>query len=131
MQKSTCCILVAGPLLKRFKKYGLAVDWSREAAQSLVMIKAHPYRVVVIDRLQGEPDANHICRVAKQTKGPKGSPVVIMFAPTAGSMDRMKAGLAGSDAYLSRSVGEADLYKVLAHHRLVSLDGFAPTNVGF
>ncbi|MDR7096802.1 hypothetical protein [Hydrogenophaga laconesensis] len=118
-------------LLKRFRKYGLTVDWSREAAQSLSMLKAHPYRVVVIDRLQGVPDANQICRTAKQTKGPKGAPVVIMFAPTAGSMDRMKAGLAGSDAYLSRSVGEADLYKVLAQHRLVSLDGFAPTNVGF
>jgi CheY-like chemotaxis protein len=118
-------------LLKRFKKYGLSVDWSREAAQALVMLKAHAYRVVVIDRLKGEPDANHICRAAKQTKGPKGAPVVIMFAPTAGSMDRMKAGLAGSDAYLSRSVGEGDLYKVLAQHRLVSLDGFAPTNVGF
>jgi CheY-like chemotaxis protein len=118
-------------LLKRFKKYGLSVDWSREASQALVMLKAHPYRVVAIDRLKGEPDANQICRVAKQTKGPKGAPVVIMFAPTAGSMDRMKAGLAGSDAYLSRSVGEGDLYKVLAQHRLVSLDGFAPTNVGF
>lgn len=118
-------------LLKRFKKYGLSVDWSREAAQALVMLKAHPYRVVVIDRLKGEPDANQVCRVAKQTKGPKGAPVVIMFAPTAGSMDRMKAGLAGSDAYLSRSVGEGDLYKVLAQHRLVSLNGFAPTNVGF
>ena len=118
-------------LLKRFKRYGLAVDWSREAAQSLVMLKANPYRLVVIDRLKGEPDANQICRSAKQTKGPKGAPVVIMFAPTAGSMDRMKAGLAGSDAYLSRSVSESDLYKVLAQHRLVSLDGFAPTNVGF
>lgn len=118
-------------LLKRFKRYGLAVDWSREAAQALVMLKANPYRLVVIDRLKGEPDANQICRSAKQTKGPKGAPVVIMFAPTAGSMDRMKAGLAGSDAYLSRSVSESDLYKVLAQHRLVSLDGFAPTNVGF
>lgn len=118
-------------LLKRFKKYGLTVDWSREGAQALLMIKAHAYRVVAIDRLKGEPDANHICRVVKQTKGPKGAPVVIMFAPTAGSMDRMKAGLAGSDAYLSRSVSEAELYKVLAHHRLVSLNGFAPTNVGF
>ncbi|MCW5654840.1 hypothetical protein [Hydrogenophaga sp.] len=118
-------------LLKRFKKYGLAVDWSREAPQALVMLKAHHYRVVVVDRLKGEPDAFQICRSAKQAKGPKGSPVVIMFAPTAGSMDRMKASLAGSDAYLSRSVSEADLYKVLAQHRLVSLDGFAPTNVGF
>ena len=118
-------------LLKRFKRYGLTIDWSREAAQALVMLKANPYRLVVIDRLKGEPDANQICRSAKQSKGPKGAPVVIMFAPTAGSMDRMKAGLAGSDAYLSRSVGESDLYKVLAQHRLVSLDGFAPTNVGF
>ncbi len=118
-------------LLKRFKRYGLNIDWSREAAQALVMLKANPYRLVVIDRLKGDPDANQICRSAKQTKGPKGAPVVIMFAPTAGSMDRMKAGLAGSDAYLSRSVSESDLYKVLAQHRLVSLDGFAPTNVGF
>lgn len=118
-------------LLKRFKRYGLTIDWSREAAQALVMLKANPYRLVVIDRLKGDPDANQICRSAKQTKGPKGAPVVIMFAPTAGSMDRMKAGLAGSDAYLSRSVSESDLYKVLAQHRLVSLDGFAPTNVGF
>jgi len=118
-------------LLKRFKRYGLTIDWSREAAQALVMLKANPYRLVVIDRLKGEPDANQICRSAKQAKGPKGAPVVIMFAPTAGSMDRMKAGLAGSDAYLSRSVSESDLYKVLAQHRLVSLDGFAPTNVGF
>ena len=118
-------------LLKRFKRYGLTIDWSREAAQALVMLKANPYRLVVIDRLKGDPDANQICRSAKQAKGPKGAPVVIMFAPTAGSMDRMKAGLAGSDAYLSRSVSESDLYKVLAQHRLVSLDGFAPTNVGF
>ncbi|WP_439589661.1 hypothetical protein [Hydrogenophaga sp.] len=118
-------------LLKRFKKYGLSVDWSREASQALVMLKAHHYRLVVIDRLKGDPDANQVCRSAKQTKGPKGAPVVIMFAPTAGSMDRMKAGLAGSDAYLSRSITEAELYKVLAQHRLVSLDGFAPTNVGF
>ncbi len=118
-------------LLKRFKKYGLSVDWSREAPQALVMLKAHHYRLVVIDRLKGDPDAYQICRSAKQTKGPKGAPVVIMFAPTAGSMDRMKAGLAGSDAYLSRSIGEAELYKVLAQHRMVSLDGFAPTNVGF
>ncbi|QHE83666.1 response regulator [Hydrogenophaga sp. BPS33] len=118
-------------LLKRFRRYGLNVDWSREAAQALVMLKAHPYRLVVVDRLKGDPDGYHVCRTAKQTKGPKGAPVVIMFAPTAGSMDRMKAGLAGSDAYLSRSVGEGELYKVLAHHRLVNLDAFAPTNVGF
>ena len=94
-------------LLKRFKRYGLTIDWSREAAQALVMLKANPYRLVVIDRLKGDPDANQICRSAKQAKGPKGAPVVIMFAPTAGSMDRMKAGLAGSDAYLSRSVSES------------------------
>lgn len=125
--------LVEGRILyKRFKRYGLNIDWSREAPQALAMLKAHPYRLVVIDRLQGEPDAFQVCRQAKQRKLPTGqSPVVIMFAPSAGSMDRMKAGLAGSDAYLSRSVSEADLYKTLAQHRLVSLDGFEKTNIGF
>lgn len=117
-------------LLRRFKKYDLAVDWSREPVQALVMLKAHAYRMVVIDRLSGQPDAFQVCRVAKQEKRGGRSPVVVMFADIAGSMDRMKAGLAGCDAYLSRSVGEADLYKLLAQHRLVNLDAFAKTNVG-
>ncbi|MEX1166897.1 MAG: hypothetical protein WEK74_08535 [Hydrogenophaga sp.] len=125
--------LVEGRILhKRFRKYELSIDWSREAPQALAMIKAHAYRLVVIDRLNGAPDAYAICRAAKQRKLANGtSSVVVMFAPTAGSMDRIKAGLAGSDAYLSRSVAEAELYKVLAQHRLVSLDGFEKTNMGF
>ena len=124
--------LVEGRILhKRFKKYGLSIDWSRESPQALAMIKAHAYRLVVIDRLNGASDAYAICRAAKQRKLANGtSSVVVMFAPTAGSMDRLKAGLAGSDAYLSRSVAEAELYKVLAQHRLVSLDGFEKTNLG-
>jgi CheY-like chemotaxis protein len=118
-------------LLKRFKKYNLSVDWSREATQAVVMLKAHPYRLVVVDRLSGEPDAFQVCRTAKQQKQLGKPPVVIMFAAIAGSMDRMKAGLAGSDAYLSRSVAESDLYKVLSQHRLVNLEGFQKTSVGF
>ena len=110
----------------------LVVAVGREGKQALVMMKAHAYRLVVVDRLDGEPDAYQVCRTAKQTRQPNGQPpVVIMFAPSAGSMDRIKAGLAGSDAYLSRSVAESEFYKVLAQHRLVSLDGFAKTNVGF
>jgi CheY-like chemotaxis protein len=125
--------LVEGRILhKRFKKYGLSIDWSREGKQALVMIKAHAYRIVVVDRLNGEPDAYQICRAAKQTRQANGqSPVVILFSPSAGSMDRIKAGLAGSDSHLSRSVSEAELYKVLAQHRLVALDGFEKTNVSF
>lgn len=125
--------LVEGRILhKRFKKYGLNIDWSREGKQALVMLKAHPYRLVAIDRLNGEPDTYQVCRAAKQCRQPNGQPpVVIMFAPSAGSMDRIKAGLAGGDAYLSRSVVEAEFYKLLAQHRLVDLDGFEKTNVGF
>jgi len=125
--------LVEGRILhKRFGRYKLSVDWSRESSQALVMLKAHPYRLVVIDRLSGEPDAYQVCRAAKQVRLPNGqSPVVVMFASTAGSMDRIKAGLAGSDAYFPRSVNEAELYRLLAQHRLVDLDGFEKTNVGF
>src|SRR5690606_11452849 len=105
-------------------------DWCREPSQAQTMLDAHPYRLVVIDRLGGQPDAFAICRTAKQVRSGKRTPAVILFAPSAGSMDRMKAGLAGADAYLSRSVSEAELYKVLAHHHLVNLNGFAPTDVG-
>ena len=117
-------------LLRRFKKYDFSVDWSRDPTQALLMLKAHPYRLVVIDRLSGELDAFQVCRASKQKKPGGRAPVVFMLAAIAGSMDRMKAGLAGCDAYLSRSVSEADLYKLLAQHRLVNLDAFAKTNMG-
>jgi len=125
--------LVEGRILhKRFKKYGLNIDWSREGQQALAMLKAHPYRLVAIDRLNAQPDAYQVCRAAKQCRQANGQPpVVLMFAPSAGSMDRIKAGLAGTDAYLSRSVAEAEFYKVLAQHRLVDLDGFEKTDVAF
>lgn len=124
--------LVEGRILyKRFQRYGLSIDWLREAGQALQMLKMHPYRAVAIDRLNGEPDVYQVCRSVKQRKLANGqSPVVIMFAPTAGSMDRMKAGLAGCDAYFSRAVGEGDLYKCLAQHRLLSQRAFAKTDIG-
>ena len=124
--------LVEGRILyKRFQRYGLSIDWLREAGQALQMLKTHPYRVVAIDRIKGEPDIYQVCRNVKQRKLANGqSPVVIMFAPTAGSMDRMKAGLAGCDAYFSRAVGEGDLYKCLAQHRLLSQRAFAKTDIG-
>jgi CheY-like chemotaxis protein len=68
--------------------------------------------------------------MAKQAKHGGRAPVVVMFAAIAGSMDRMKAGLAGCDAYLPRSISEAELYKTLAQHRLVNLNAFAKTNIG-
>ena len=118
-------------LVRRFKKYGLKADWSREAGQAQALMQAHPYRVVVIDHLTGHPDAYELCRTAKKTQGPKGPPVVILFSLMVGTMERMRASLAGCDAFLSRSVNEVDLYKTLAQHRLVNRDGFAPTNFGF
>ena len=125
--------LVEGRILrKRFKRYGLNVDWSREATQALAMLQAHPYRLVAIDQLRGDPDAFSVCRSAKQCKQANGrSPVVMMFAPTVGGMDRIKAGLAGCNAYLLRSVGEAEFHKALSQHRLLRLTGSEKTDLVF
>lgn len=125
--------LADGRLLhKRLQRYGLRIDWAREAEQALSLLQAHAYRLVVIDRLDGQPDAHQLCRAAKQTRQANGQPpVVFLFAPGVASMDRIRAGLAGCDAYLPHAVGEADLFKLLAQQRLVNLDAFSKTNVGF
>ncbi len=115
-------------LLKRFRQYGLAMDWCREPQQAQAMMAAHPYRLVVIDRVQGEPDGLSLCRQAKQRR--PDAPVVVMFATTTGSMERMKAGLAGADAYLSRSVSEGELHRLLVRHDLAEEGGFQATNFG-
>lgn len=115
-------------LLKRFRQYGLQMDWCREPQQAQAMMGAHPYRLVVIDRVLGEPDGLALCRMAKQRK--PQAPVVVMFATTVGSMERMKAGLAGADAYLSRSVSEGELQRLLIRHDLAEEGGFQATNFG-
>lgn len=115
-------------LLKRFRQYGLDMDWCREPQQAQAMMAAHPYRLVVIDRVLGEPDGLALCRMAKQRK--PQAPVVVMFATTVGSMERMKAGLAGADAYLSRSVSEGELQRLLMRHDLAEEGGFQATNFG-
>jgi len=115
-------------LLKRFRQYGLEMDWCREPQQAQAMMNAHPYRLVVIDRVLGEPDSLALCRMAKQRK--PQTPVVVMFATTVGSMERMKAGLAGADAYLSRSVSEGELQRLLVRHDLAEEGGFQATNFG-
>ncbi len=117
-------------LLKRFKKYGLSVVASSESEQALAMIRAPSYRMVVLARLSRQPVAFQVCCVAKHKKHGRLAPACFMFAPISGSMGRIKASLAGCDAYLSRSIGEADLHKLLAQHRLVNLDAFARTNIG-
>jgi len=115
-------------LLKRFRQYGLSMDWCREPQQAQAMMAAHPYRLVVIDRVQGEPDGLALCRLAKQRR--PEAPLVVMFATTTGSMERMKAGLAGADAYLSRSVSEGELHRFLVRHDLAEEGGFQATNFG-
>lgn len=115
-------------LLKRFRQYGLAMDWCRDPQQAQTMMASHPYRLVVIDRVLGEPDGLSLCRLAKQRR--PDTPVVVMFATTTGSMERMKAGLAGADAYLSRSVSEGELHRLLVRHNLAEEGGFQATNFG-
>lgn len=124
-----CESLVEGRILhQRLGRYGLRADWSREGSQALVMLKAHPYRLVVVERVTGQPDAFALCRSAK-TRRPDGaaSPVVFLMTASTSGMERIKAGLAGCDSFLSRSVNEADFYKALAQHGIVEEQGFETT----
>lgn len=116
-----CQNLVEGRiLLKRLKKYQLEIDWCREPSQAHNTMKVHSYRLVVVDRLSGNPDPFQICRLAKQTSETKNTPIVILLAPNPKSVDRLKATLAGADAYLSRSIGDSALHKILEQHNLIN-----------
>lgn len=124
-----CESLIEGRIIhQRLARYGLKADWSREGSQALVMLKAHPYRLVVVERVSGQPDPYTLCRSAKMKRQDGGAlPVVFLMAASTSGMERIKAGLAGCDQFLSRSVNEADFYKALANHAIIEEKGFETT----
>ncbi|GAA6142567.1 hypothetical protein [Hydrogenophaga sp. 5NK40-0174] len=115
-------------LHQRLGRYGLRADWSRQGSQALVMLKAHHYRLVIVERVTGQPDAFSLCRTAKGRKTTAGdAPVVFLMSGNGGGMDRIKAGLAGCDAFLPRAVDEADFYRALTRNNVLEEEGFETT----
>ena len=99
----------------RLTRYGFRARAARSGEEALTRVAAENYKFVFMDVMMDGLDGYQTCRAIKQRKYPAGkAPVVVMLTSRGASIDKIRGGLAGCDAYLTKPLNEAELLKVLS-----------------
>ncbi|PKO42988.1 MAG: hypothetical protein CVU30_08845 [Betaproteobacteria bacterium HGW-Betaproteobacteria-3] len=97
---------------------GLRADLARTGEEALQHAARRAYRFVFLDTLGGEMDAFATARALRKFKPASGErPLVIMLSSAGGLWGRLRARLAGCDAFLVKPVDGGKLGRVLAMPR--------------
>ena len=115
----------------RLLRYGFRTELAKSGEEALVRVATGRYKFVFLEVSMAGLDGYQICRAIKQEKYTTGKPpVVVMLTTRGGSADKIRGGLAGCDAYLTKPLKEADLLKVLSKYDEQVERSFRDTNVG-
>jgi two-component system, cell cycle response regulator len=115
----------------RLTRYGFRARLARSGEEALTRVAAEKYKFVFMDVMMDGLDGYQTCRAIKQKKYPSGkAPVVVMLTSRGGSIDKIKGGLAGCDAYLTKPLNEAELLKILSKFDEQVERSFQKTNIG-
>jgi two-component system, cell cycle response regulator len=115
----------------RLTRYGFRAELSSSGEAALARVSAQSYKFVFLDVMMEGLDGYQTCRAIKQRKYASGRPpVVVMLTSRGGSIDKIRGGLAGCDAYLTKPLNEAELLKILSKHDEQVERSFRDTNMG-
>lgn len=86
------------------KMYGVGADFADSAERALSLLDANQYDIAFLDVvLPGGADGYQICKAIKKNPRSRHT-VVIMLTSKSSTFDRVKASLAGCDAFLTKPV---------------------------
>jgi two-component system cell cycle response regulator len=85
----------------RLLPFSLFVDPAENAEQAIAMLDHKQYLVVLIDIVMPAVDGFTLCKLIKARRG-EDVPAVVLVNPRESSLDRMRAKMAGCDAYLTK-----------------------------
>ena len=115
----------------RITRYGFRAELAKSGDEALTRLSAEKYKFVFLDVMMEGLDGYQTCRAIKQRKYGSGkAPVVVMLTSRGGSIDKIRGGLAGCDAYLTKPLNEAELLKVLSKYDEQVERSFRDTNLG-
>jgi two-component system, cell cycle response regulator len=115
----------------RLTRYGFRAELARSGEEALTRVSTEAYKFVFLDVMMEGLDGYQTCRAIKLRKYASGkTPVVVMLTSRGGSIDKIRGGLAGCDAYLTKPLNEAELLKVLAKYDEQVERSFRDTNIG-
>jgi len=101
----------------RLARYGFRTDLARSGEEALTRVATESYKFVFLEVTMAGLDGYQICRSIKQRKYVSAkAPVVVMLTSRGGTADKIRGGLAGCDAYLTKPLNEAELLKVLSKY---------------
>ncbi|MGB4115912.1 MAG: response regulator [Polaromonas sp.] len=115
----------------RLTRYGFRAELVKSGEEALTRVATESYKFVFLDVMMEGLDGYQTCRAIKQRKYTSGkAPVVVMLTSRGGSIDKIRGGLAGCDAYLTKPLNEAELLKVLSKYDQQVERSFRDTNLG-
>lgn len=115
----------------RLTRYGFRAELAKSGEEALTRVATKSYKFVFMDVMMDGLDGYQTCRAIKQRKYASGrAPIVVMLTSRGGSIDKIRGGLAGCDAYLTKPLNEAELLKVLSKHDEQVERSFCDTNLG-
>ena len=115
----------------RITRYGFRAELARSGEEALTRMSSERYKFVFLDVMMEGLDGYQTCRAIKQRKYASGkAPIVVMLTSRGGSIDKIRGGLAGCDAYLTKPLNEAELLKVLSKYDEQVERSFRDTNLG-
>ena len=115
----------------RLTRYGFRARLAKSGEEALTRVATEKYKFVFMDVMMDGLDGYQTCRAIKHRKYPSGkAPIVVMLTSRGGSIDKIRGGLAGCDAYLTKPLNEAELLKILSKFDEQVERSFRTTNVG-
>ncbi len=113
-------------LRNRVLAMGLDCDVAASGDEALLLISQKNYAVVLLDIHMQGIDGYQTCRAIKSYKRGGIVPKVVMTSSRTGTIDKIRASMAGCDGYLTKPINEAELARMLSTHIKRSLTVRAP-----
>lgn len=114
-------------LRNRVLAMGLDCDVAASGDEALLLIAQKNYAVVLLDIHMQGIDGYQTCRAIKSYRRGGVVPKVVMTSSRTGTIDKIRASMAGCDGYLTKPINEAELARTLSTHIKRSLSVSAPS----
>ena len=108
-------LAVAKMLSLMLMKYAIKIDFVKSAAQAHKLLQKNTYDIVILGGILSDNDGYTVCRSIKGSAASRHIPVFIVTSKPS-LYDRVRAALAGCDAYLVRPITDEVLEQVLRQH---------------
>lgn len=113
-------------LRNRVLAMGLQCDVATSGDEALLLIAQKNYAVVLLDIHMQGIDGYQTCRAIKSYKRNGIVPKVVMTSSRTGTIDKIRASMAGCDGYLTKPINEDELARLLSTHIKKNLAVGAP-----